>query len=350
LQGKAVVMDSALRAPKNSQLGFEVIDTRSETGNFSEVRSGEENDHRKHRHRRELGHRATKTRLGISPNQLCGVRHARDMCADDGILFYRGQKGAKESGIPSGFVALGRLTEDAQYPWPSGVPVPWSDSDYAVRLPMELTSLFDPPLQLPWTGGGFSEEVGISRFDLLGGVISEDQVQKIIDTGISNGSTPKPSAASSSVSTSLGLKYKPPRSSGNRKQPDPFTHDPEVIERGTKGHIDTQNALADFLESKGINPRRPDSKSGEPRYDLAWEHDDASFVAEVKSITRSNEERQLRLGLGQVLRYQDLLRISGWDCSTVLVAELEPADSSWKELCDHLGIELVWPGNFSSLA
>ena len=42
----------------------------------------------------------------------------------------------------------------------------------------------------------------------------------------------------------------------------------------------------------------------EPQYDLSWETPDATMVAEVKSLTARNEERQLRLGLGQVLRYR----------------------------------------------
>ena len=39
----------------------------------------------------------------------------------------------------------------------------------------------------------------------------------------------------------------------------------------------------------------------EPNFDLAWQRDETVFVAVVKSTTASNEEEQLRLGLGQVL-------------------------------------------------
>jgi hypothetical protein len=38
-------------------------------------------------------------------------------------------------------------------------------------------------------------------------------------------------------------------------------------------------------------------------FDIAWEVDDAVFVGEAKSLAGKNEERQLCLGLGQVLRY-----------------------------------------------
>jgi hypothetical protein len=73
----------------------------------------------------------------------------------------------------------------------------------------------------------------------------------------------------------------------------------EKIERSNNGHAKTQNALADFLWRHGLQPRSP--SPSEPEYDLAWEVGTTIFVAEVKSITDANEERQLRLRLGQAL-------------------------------------------------
>lgn len=68
------------------------------------------------------------------------------------------------------------------------------------------------------------------------------------------------------------------------------------------------------------------------------------MVAEVKSLTPTNEERQLRLGLGQLLRYRQALAavlpggVVGW-----LVVENEPSDIGWSTLCDELGLKLMWP-------
>jgi hypothetical protein len=65
-------------------------------------------------------------------------------------------------------------------------------------------------------------------------------------------------------------------------------------------HVNTQNAAADALAGTGSAPRSP--RPGEPNFDLAWENDGAVYVAEVRSITDRNEEKRLRLGLGQILR------------------------------------------------
>ncbi len=125
--------------------------------------------------------------------------------------------------------------------------------------------------------------------------------------------------------------------SGSR---DPFRVDPALTERGLRGHTDTQNELAGVLRNAGIEPRRG-LPSG-PNFDLAWQKNGIIFVAEVKSITDDNEEHQLRLGLGQVLRYRQRLAALGHDrVVAVLVPERQPRDPSWRELCQDLGVVLL---------
>jgi len=75
----------------------------------------------------------------------------------------------------------------------------------------------------------------------------------------------------------------------------------------------------------------------------------ARFVAEVKSLTESNEEHQLRLGLGQVLRYQHALLDRFHLVHAVLVVEREPGDSAWKRLCRSHDVRLLWPPDFTGL-
>ena len=116
--------------------------------------------------------------------------------------------------------------------------------------------------------------------------------------------------------------------------------DPTLVERGLRGHTDTQNELASVLRNAGIEPRS--CLPPEPNFDLAWQKNETVFVAEVKSITADNEEVQLRLGLGQVLRYRQRLSALGHDrVVAVLVPERQPRDPSWRELCQDLGVVLL---------
>jgi hypothetical protein len=123
--------------------------------------------------------------------------------------------------------------------------------------------------------------------------------------------------------------------------------DPDLVGRGNRAHKQTRNALAAHLQSLGVRPLDPDSC--DPPFDLAWLMGGVLYVAEVKSLTRENEEHQLRLGLGQVLRYCHLLRDRAEDVIPVLVPESEPRDPEWKKLCAALNGRLAFPPYFMDL-
>lgn len=114
-----------------------------------------------------------------------------------------------------------------------------------------------------------------------------------------------------------------------------------------RGHARTQNALAGLLRSRGLRPRS--AKPGEPQFDIAWVNGPTLFVAEVKSLTKRNEEQQLRLGLGQVLRYRNLLSTPRQQVRAVLAGERRPSDPRWTTLCDEYDVCLVWPPAFDDL-
>jgi hypothetical protein len=122
--------------------------------------------------------------------------------------------------------------------------------------------------------------------------------------------------------------------------------DPALIERGSRGHARAQNALANYIKAQALIPLSP--LPGEPSYDLAWQSKDSRlFVVEVKSLTVANEERQLRLALGQVLRYAQLLSTDARPALPVVMVERKPTDPSWQLLCDRLGVVLLWPDRLS---
>jgi hypothetical protein len=66
-------------------------------------------------------------------------------------------------------------------------------------------------------------------------------------------------------------------------------------------------------------------------------------------LTDRNEERQLRLGLVQVLRYRALLDVTRSNVRAVFVAERPPHDQSWEDLCESLGVLLVSPASFARI-
>ena len=145
----------------------------------------------------------------------------------------------------------------------------------------------------------------------------------------------------------LGASYRAADETISVAERDPFEVDPQVVERGTRSHATIQNALAAFLVTRGLEPRSPCGE--EPEYDLAWSDGTTTFVSEVKSTTNANEEKQLRHGLGQVLRYRHVMQRQHRVVAAVLAIERAPVDESWIHLCQSLGVLLVWPDHFGSI-
>jgi hypothetical protein len=145
----------------------------------------------------------------------------------------------------------------------------------------------------------------------------------------------------------LGAEYRRADEEASVGSFDPMEVDPAVVERGTRGHALTQNALADWVESTGYKPRSP--RPEEPNFDLAWDRPDAIVVAEVKSVTNRNEERQLRMGLGQVLLYRhQLSQLTDKPVIAALVSERRPP-AVWTAVCESVNVRLAWPGQFEHL-
>jgi hypothetical protein len=161
-----------------------------------------------------------------------------------------------------------------------------------------------------------------------------------------SGPPPRPLAPDRGDPT-LGSDYREANENATTAGRDPFEIDPSLVDRALRGHATTQNALANYLRSQHLTPRSP--LPGEPQFDLGWLDGQLLFVAEVKSLTERNEEQQLRLGLGQVLRYRNLLADRHRTVIAVLTLERAPSDQSWLALCSELGVRLTWPPSFSGI-
>lgn len=132
------------------------------------------------------------------------------------------------------------------------------------------------------------------------------------------------------------------------RAPAPGLADADLVGRGHRAHRHTRNTLAAHLKTLGIQPLDP--APSDPPFDLAWWKGDALYVAEVKSLTIENEEQQLRLGLGQLLRYCHLLRKRAEHIIPVLTPESKPRDHEWGQLCKTLNVRLAFPPDFEALS
>lgn len=106
----------------------------------------------------------------------------------------------------------------------------------------------------------------------------------------------------------------------------------------TSCRTDSPNLSARLGGRRGI--RRQSTRSS------TWhgETPQGIVVVEVKSCTKQNEVRQLRMGIGQVLDYDDSLRARGRAVLPVLYLEREPSDARWVALAKRHHVHLIWPG------
>lgn len=189
---------------------------------------------------------------------------------------------------------------------------------YLTKFPLALVKLFDPLA----TASAAAAKIRISP-------------------------SPTKSAPAPGDTAGIGGPYRRAAKEVSVAKSDPFSVDPALKERALEAHRRTQDALAAEIENHGNTPRSP--VSGEPDFDIAWIEGDVIYVVEVKSLTKKNEEKQLRYGLGQVLRYRHRLSAAGTEVKAILAVEREPSDEGWKELALALEIRLVWPGRFPEL-
>ncbi len=126
----------------------------------------------------------------------------------------------------------------------------------------------------------------------------------------------------------------------------PRTIDPEVVGEARNRHNRTVRTIHELLRSRGKRPIKPVGWFGE-QPDVVWREHPGYNIVEVKGITGLNEREQLRLGLGQVLRYRFISEKQGHPTQAWLVTDVPPADLLWTEICESLNVRLWWPGSMA---
>ncbi|MFI9263390.1 hypothetical protein ACIG5C_03310 [Streptomyces werraensis] len=122
------------------------------------------------------------------------------------------------------------------------------------------------------------------------------------------------------------------------------------LDEGTAAHERTVDALIKHLARRGTQTHAFAKNS--PRFDAGWTVGKDIFVAEVKSLTGTSQDQQIRLGIGQVLDYAHQLRTrtgGGSSIRPVLVLEKKPADDRWSSLAQAVGIRLTWAPRFPGI-
>jgi hypothetical protein len=178
-------------------------------------------------------------------------------------------------------------------------------------------------------------------------VLAFSQLSNVVEQASTTPERQPPTDLQAAIHT-IGVDYQDADEASRSAKREPFDVDPDIVDRGRQGHARIQNQLAERVRSLGFRPKRPTPT--EPQYDLAWDTGAELFVAEVKSCTERNQEKQLRLGLGQVLRYRQVLSSRGKPVRAVLAVESRPFDPSWNALCDALGVLLLWPDKIVSFS
>lgn len=145
----------------------------------------------------------------------------------------------------------------------------------------------------------------------------------------------------------VGDSYRPADESIQPALAQPGAPDPDLIGRNLNAHRRLQNDLAKALLERDRTPLSPSPE--DPDFDIAWRDADGTLaVCEVKSLTDANETRQLRMGVGQILDYLDLLS-ARTATRGVLWVERQPSNLRWLELCQRAGVALAWPGQEASI-
>jgi hypothetical protein len=125
--------------------------------------------------------------------------------------------------------------------------------------------------------------------------------------------------------------------------------DRSLLQAAHRQHNALQNKLAKWLQVQGLHPESQRAMDKYP-IDIQWRIGSTLYVAEVKSISSSNQSSQIRRGIGQVLHYRFLADRQHENLNVVaaLILPRKP-DTDWLEVCGDVDILVAWPSAFERL-
>jgi hypothetical protein len=137
--------------------------------------------------------------------------------------------------------------------------------------------------------------------------------------------------------------FRPRNEAVRSRRAEPWSRDPSEVDRGLSSHARIERLVAEAGGELGWHAKA--YGRDDPVFDLLLARDgnQRAIVVEAKSTTEVNEEKQLRLAVGQVLRYRQLLSQAGAEVVGMIALEQAPRDSRWLDLCRDVDVVLVWP-------
>lgn len=131
-----------------------------------------------------------------------------------------------------------------------------------------------------------------------------------------------------------------------------LTIDLAGLDAGTAAHEATVAALVEHLKKQGVTACGPARRA--PKFDIGWSSGTSVFVGEVKSLTSTNQDQQIRLGLGQVLDYTYQMDAAHTvrrrnKVKPVLILEQAPAHPRWFDLTRSVGVLLTYGPSFPEI-
>lgn len=134
--------------------------------------------------------------------------------------------------------------------------------------------------------------------------------------------------------------HQAPKHKANQKM---LKVDLDALDNGTEAHQRTLAQLGKHLANHTIEALH--HLASGPRFDAGWRVKGRSWIAEVKSLSNTNETQQLRLGLGQLLEYRARVQHSK-PLRAALILSRAPSDDKWISICESAEVLLTWAPDF----